>query len=777
MVARTRTVAALAVAIVLGVGQLPAAGQDDPAAGAPDGRTLEEALQDDLGLTATGFAQAGAAVEAATERWGLGEPMAGTDAPRVGVLEDGRVELLDATELAADGAAFTDLDQLRSRYLDEVGPDGLTGLAYTLEGYEVLVAEPARARAEAWAAAYPGVRVVGTTDPAAAATVRGGTPLSFGSAACTHGFNGWYAGAQIGLAAGHCAYAGGTSVFRGSERLGTVTWWQFGAPGSAWESYGTDLATYSLGGSHSYPAAISNGSDAITITGRAAAVLGMPVCRMGRQTGWTCATVNKVGWQWIGDGSGDISRPKRWVWSLFADTRVIPGDSGGPWVSGHKAVGVTSSYDWYSDGRPYSTAALLTSLDEFRPGAQVKVWLGTPTPDGVEKVGSTTGLARWSKGQVVKGTLSRLAGDHVSPGTVIEVTVDGTRVASPSVASDGTFSFSHPGSDAAGHVVTLRPRAGDSRGTTFTVHDEPAGTAPTVVRHAGEDRYRTAAAIAEAHFPSGADTVYVASGESFPDALSGGALAGSVHAPVLLTRPGSLPGATAAALRRLAPSRIVVLGGTAAASDAVVTELRGLAGTVERISGADRYAVSAAVASAYPAGVSTVYVASGESFPDALGASAQAGARDVPLLLTRAGVLPSAVRNELERLDPARIVVVGGPAAVTEEVVTALRAHAPTVVRVSGADRYAVSAALARISGETGEAWVASGASFPDALTSAPVAASVGAPVLLTRPDGLPSVVGTTLEGLRPPVLRVAGGTASVSTDVTRALRWLTYAS
>src|SRR5690606_4047476 len=55
--------------------------------------------------------------------------------------------------------------------------------------------------------------------------------------------------------------------------------------------------------------------------------------------------------------------------------------------------------------------------------------------------------------------------------------------------------------------------------------------------------------------------VFVASGTVFADALSGGALAGVYGGPILLTRPGSLPKATAQALARLDPDHIVVLGG------------------------------------------------------------------------------------------------------------------------------------------------------------------------------------------------------------------------
>jgi putative cell wall-binding protein len=65
----------------------------------------------------------------------------------------------------------------------------------------------------------------------------------------------------------------------------------------------------------------------------------------------------------------------------------------------------------------------------------------------------------------------------------------------------------------------------------------------------------------------------VASGAAFPDALAGAALAGHLGAPVLLTRPTTLPDVTATALRDQQPSAITVLGGTGVVSASVASAL------------------------------------------------------------------------------------------------------------------------------------------------------------------------------------------------------------
>src|SRR5690606_4499747 len=153
------------------------------------------------------------------------------------------------------------------------------------------------------------------------------------------------------------------------------------------------------------------------------------------------------------------------------------------------------------------------------------------------------------------------------------------------------------------------------------------------------------AAISQAAHPGGAGAVFLATGEDYPDALVGAALAGSVGGPVLLTRLGSLPAPTQSELTRLAPSQVFVFGGPGAISQAVLDEVAALTGaTVTRLSGVNRYATAAVIAEEFSS-ASVVYVATGENFPDALAGAARAGALDGPVLLTRPGSLRSEERS------------------------------------------------------------------------------------------------------------------------------------
>ena len=194
-------------------------------------------------------------------------------------------------------------------------------------------------------------------------------------------------------------------------------------------------------------------------------------------------------------------------------------------------------------------------------------------------------------------------------------------------------------------------------------------------RLAGADRYGTAAAISKASYPSGAPVAYITSGAGFADALSAAPAAARDGGPVLLTRWDILPAATRAELVRLAPSRVVIVGGNAAVAPAIAEAIkRAIPGaSISRLAGTDRYGTSAAVAGTFAPGVPMIYVASGTGFADALAAAAAAGAHRSPVLITMPTILPSVIRAQIVRLNPTRAVIAGGSSAVSDAVLAAIR--------------------------------------------------------------------------------------------------------
>ena len=195
-------------------------------------------------------------------------------------------------------------------------------------------------------------------------------------------------------------------------------------------------------------------------------------------------------------------------------------------------------------------------------------------------------------------------------------------------------------------------------------------TSGTVQRIAGDNRYATAARVSADTFAPGVAVAYVATGTGFPDALSGVAAAGSRGGPILLVGADQIPSETAAELSRLRPGRIVVLGGTGVVSAAVASGLSQYAtsGGVTRLAGTDRYSTAVAITAATFSTGSTVFIATGINFPDALGGGPVAGGLPGPLLLVPGTSVPSSVANELRRLSPDTVIILGGTGVVSAGV-------------------------------------------------------------------------------------------------------------
>lgn len=282
----------------------------------------------------------------------------------------------------------------------------------------------------------------------------------------------------------------------------------------------------------------------------------------------------------------------------------------------------------YAGADRYATAAAISAAS-FSPGVPaVYIATGVNFPDAL--AGAAAAAAENAPTLLVKGTSipaeTRAELGRLKPGRI--VILGGTSVVSTTVGS------------------ALR-----------------AYTPGPVIRLAGPDRYATSAAISQATFAPGVAKAYVATGANFPDALGGAAAAGRNGAPVLLVARDHVPEEVASELRRLAPAEIVVLGGTSAVSAAVEDALRAYtSGSVVRLAGSDRYDTSLAISRATYESATSVYLATGANFPDALAGAPLRG----PLLLTPGEYLLPAVRAEIVRLGATQVIVLGSSGAISD---------------------------------------------------------------------------------------------------------------
>ena len=100
------------------------------------------------------------------------------------------------------------------------------------------------------------------------------------------------------------------------------------------------------------------------------------------------------------------------------------------------------------------------------------------------------------------------------------------------------------------------------------------GTDPGVTTLAGTDRYDTSVKVAE-HFFSALTNAAVASGQVFPDALSGGAHIALLGGPILLSQSGTLPATVRAwfTINARQLTTVYLYGGTSTLADAIATQI------------------------------------------------------------------------------------------------------------------------------------------------------------------------------------------------------------
>jgi 5'-nucleotidase len=343
-------------------------------------------------------------------------------------------------------------------------------------------------------------------------------------------------------------------------------------------------------------------------------------------------------------------------------------------------------------------------------------------------------------------------GSAASFGTVD--VVDGSATVTAEVPADAFISSEL--------VLTAKPS-----GTVVRVPVTVSDGLPEPGRLAGETRYDTAVAASAAGWPNGAETVYVVSGEVYPDALSASPAAAGADAPILLTPAGALPEKVAAEVDRLSPASIIIVGGTNSVSPAVETALAGIA-DVTRIQGADRYETSRKVAAeAFPDGANEAIVAAGANFADALSAGAAIDG-DGPVILVNgtAGSLDTPTAGLIESLDAGEIAVVGGEKSVSAGIFGEI-SDLTDAVRLGGADRYESSRLINEHFFDSADrVLLVSGQVFPDALSGSGLAPKWDAPLFTVPGTCVPADTLDQITALGAKDVTLLGGANTLSAGV-----------
>jgi putative cell wall-binding protein len=282
-----------------------------------------------------------------------------------------------------------------------------------------------------------------------------------------------------------------------------------------------------------------------------------------------------------------------------------------------------------------------------------------------------------------------------------------------------------------------------------------------------------------------AGVVVVARADTYPDALAGGPLAYASQAPILLTDSAALSAATAEEVARLGATTALVLGGETAVGPRVVADLRAMGLDVTRIAGSSRFATAAAVAEHLDAPdrafvVEGAHADPARGWPDALAVAPLAARLGAPILLVTRDSVPTETLDALHALGPSRVTIVGGTAAVSQEVADRMVAAGFAVDRIAGADRYTtglavVDEAIVDRAADPEVTWLATGLNYPDALAAGPAVAASRGQLLLIHgqvPGGSQAVLDrVAADGPDLAVARLVGGLAAISAATEAAVR------
>ena len=314
-------------------------------------------------------------------------------------------------------------------------------------------------------------------------------------------------------------------------------------------------------------------------------------------------------------------------------------------------------------------------------------------------------------------------------------------------------------------------------------------SSPVAVRSfSGATMFETAVAEAKAAYPSSDTAILAGPGDSWVDALAGAGLAGALDCPILFTERTSLHAATKAALEQMGVKSVVVLGGTAAVSDAVVEELKGMGVSLKaRLGGSDCYDTQMKI---YNYGLDNnlwgkdmVIFATGGHYGDALSASPVAFAKRAPIFLIDSVTkdLGEAQRQSLAQAAKngygATVVIAGGTEAVsaaaagTADFVSSLAGGSGESTRLGGATQYETSSAIA--------SWAVSNAGFSwdntafttgdapyDALAGSVLQGKAKSVMLLVSPANANAVSVAANGKASVSSLRIFGGKSAVEPSV-----------
>lgn len=322
---------------------------------------------------------------------------------------------------------------------------------------------------------------------------------------------------------------------------------------------------------------------------------------------------------------------------------------------------------------------------------------------------------------------------------------------------------------------------GSGGGSSKPEEEKPLENNVQLFSMSGKDRYETSTKISKTGWTSGAKNVVIVNGneKNMVDGLSATPFATIKDAPVLLSNGKTLPASTISELKRLNPTNVYVIGGTASMPESVVSSIKSnTKATVTRIGGSTRYETSLAIAKQIDkiADVSKVYISSGTGEVDALSIASVAGREKAPILLTNVNSIDNKTYDFIRSESIKDAYFIGGDKKISNSVINQVDKVVSADVsknRVAGRNRKDTNAAIIKkfyTGSKLNGVVVSKDDVIIDALTVGSFAAKNDMPVVIGK-DSLSTAQKNVLASKNTDKVYQAGG--GVKTSVINNLKEL----
>ena len=248
----------------------------------------------------------------------------------------------------------------------------------------------------------------------------------------------------------------------------------------------------------------------------------------------------------------------------------------------------------------------------------------------------------------------------------------------------------------------------------------------------GDDRYETAFGVADTlktyEGISKFDSVIVASGANYADALAASYLAEKKNAPVLLTSDSTVTESRTKdyiSKNLKSGGTVYIIGGTSVVTERFQNSLSGY--NVKRLSGDNRYATNLAILTEGGRATGGLIISSGLGYADSISASATG----MPILLVGNALTEEQIAYISN--SSGKIYIAGGTTVVSSDVEAQIKKIKSNVTRIAGSNRFETSykMALTFFSGKHSSIITAYGWGYADGLVSSALGQSMDSPVML----------------------------------------------